>query len=78
MVMLRGETAAVPAPGPGGSLARASSPGSPGSIERAGATPPSDADDRMQQLYQTHAPALYRFLLRLTFGERQAAEDLLR
>jgi RNA polymerase sigma-70 factor (ECF subfamily) len=30
----------------------------------------------MQALYDAHARAIYRFLLRLTFGERQAAEDL--
>ena len=35
------------------------------------------ADERMRAMYQAHAEALYRFLLRLTFGERQAAEDLL-
>ena len=32
---------------------------------------------RMRELYHEHAKPLYRFLLRLTFGERQAAEDLL-
>jgi RNA polymerase sigma-70 factor (ECF subfamily) len=32
---------------------------------------------RMQALYQVHAKPLYRFLLGLTFGERQAAEDML-
>jgi RNA polymerase sigma-70 factor, ECF subfamily len=31
----------------------------------------------MQALYDAHAKPLYRFLLRLTLGERQAAEDLL-
>jgi RNA polymerase sigma-70 factor (ECF subfamily) len=31
----------------------------------------------MQQLYDLHAKALYRFLLRVTFGDRPAAEDLL-
>ena len=35
------------------------------------------AQERMRALYEAHAKALYRFLLRLTFGERQAAEDLL-
>jgi RNA polymerase sigma-70 factor (ECF subfamily) len=34
-------------------------------------------DARMQALYQAHAKPLYRFLLGLTFGEPQAAEDLL-
>lgn len=31
----------------------------------------------MQRVYQVHAGALYRFLLRLTLGDRAAAEDLL-
>ncbi|MEU4641850.1 sigma-70 family RNA polymerase sigma factor [Micromonospora sp. NPDC023814] len=35
------------------------------------------AEERMQALYDTHAKPVYSFLLRLTFGERQAAEDLL-
>jgi RNA polymerase sigma-70 factor (ECF subfamily) len=30
----------------------------------------------MQALYDAHAKAVYRFLLRLTFGESQSAEDL--
>jgi RNA polymerase sigma-70 factor (ECF subfamily) len=34
-------------------------------------------DERMQQLYDVHARPLYRFLLRLTFGDRLAAEDLM-
>jgi RNA polymerase sigma-70 factor (ECF subfamily) len=37
----------------------------------------SSAHERMQAMYDAHAKALYRYLLRLTFGERQAAEDLL-
>jgi RNA polymerase sigma-70 factor, ECF subfamily len=36
----------------------------------------ASAESRMQALYDAHATAVYRFLLRLTFGERQAAEDL--
>lgn len=32
---------------------------------------------RMRALYDAHAKPLYHFLLSLTFGERQAAEDLL-
>jgi RNA polymerase sigma-70 factor (ECF subfamily) len=36
-----------------------------------------DRDARMQQLYDLHAKPLYRFLLRLKFGDRLAAEDLL-
>ena len=32
---------------------------------------------RMHALYRTHAPALLRFLTRLTMGKREAAEDLL-
>lgn len=39
--------------------------------------PPPDADRRMRELYELHGGALYRFLLRWTRGERQAAEDLL-
>lgn len=35
------------------------------------------ADERMTALYQAHSPSLFRFLLRLTLGQRQAAEDLL-
>src|SRR4051794_16817312 len=33
-------------------------------------------DARLEALYRAHGRALYRFLLRLTFGQRQAAEDL--
>lgn len=36
----------------------------------------SGADRRMQELYEAHGGPLYRFILRLTLGERQAAEDL--
>ncbi|OKI84551.1 hypothetical protein A6A27_40390 [Micromonospora sp. CB01531] len=32
---------------------------------------------RMRALYETHADAIFRFLLRLTLGERGLAEDLL-
>lgn len=35
------------------------------------------ARERMRQLYQEHAKPLHQFLLRLTFGDRQVAEDLL-
>jgi RNA polymerase sigma-70 factor (ECF subfamily) len=31
----------------------------------------------MRQLHDLHAPPLFRFLLRITFGDRQGAEDLL-
>src|SRR5215217_3375314 len=42
-------------------------------------TPAADSPDaRIEALYRAHGRALYRFLLRLTFGERQAAEDLCR
>jgi RNA polymerase sigma-70 factor (ECF subfamily) len=34
-------------------------------------------DSRMQVLFQANAKPLYRFLLRLTRGERESAEDLL-
>ena len=37
----------------------------------------SSGEARMQALYDAHAKPLYRFLLQLTFGDRQAAEDLL-
>jgi RNA polymerase sigma-70 factor (ECF subfamily) len=36
----------------------------------------TSAATRMRALYVAHADAVYRFLLRLTFGERQTAEDL--
>jgi len=35
------------------------------------------AAERLQQLYDLHARPTFRFLLRLTLGDRQAAEDLL-
>lgn len=35
------------------------------------------ADERMTALHEVHAAPLHRFLLRLTLGDRQAAEDLL-
>jgi len=35
------------------------------------------ADERMTALYENHGAALYRFLLRLTFGQQHHAEDLL-
>jgi RNA polymerase sigma-70 factor (ECF subfamily) len=35
------------------------------------------ADERMAALHQAHSASLYRFLLRLTLGQREAAEDLL-
>src|SRR5262245_54089402 len=38
---------------------------------------PSNAEERMKMLHDLHARPLYRFLLRTTFGERQAAQDLL-
>jgi RNA polymerase sigma-70 factor (ECF subfamily) len=38
---------------------------------------PSVAEAQMRMLYDLHAGPLYRFLLRVTFGERQAVEDLL-
>ena len=37
---------------------------------------PAAVQARMQAIYRVHADAVYRFLLRLTFGERQTAEDL--
>ena len=38
---------------------------------------PGGPDDRMRRLYDLHAAPVFRFLLRITFGDRQAAEDLL-
>jgi RNA polymerase sigma-70 factor, ECF subfamily len=38
---------------------------------------PAAAEARMQALYDAHARPLYRYLLTLTFGDRQSAEDLL-
>jgi RNA polymerase sigma-70 factor (ECF subfamily) len=38
--------------------------------------PPQVADARMRELYRVHSRSLYRFLLSLTLGQRQAAEDL--
>jgi len=35
------------------------------------------ADERMRALFAQHARPVYAFLLRLTFGDRQLAEDLL-
>jgi len=40
-------------------------------------TGPVARDARMQQLVDLHASTVYRLLLRLTFGDRVAAEDLL-
>jgi RNA polymerase sigma-70 factor (ECF subfamily) len=39
--------------------------------------PPTTADERMRALYRAHAGPLYRFLLRITFGDAHAAEDLM-
>jgi RNA polymerase sigma-70 factor, ECF subfamily len=35
------------------------------------------AEARMRELYDLHAGPLYRYLMSLTFGQRQAAEDLM-
>ncbi|MFG2044845.1 sigma-70 family RNA polymerase sigma factor [Dactylosporangium sp. NPDC048998] len=37
----------------------------------------NSADERMAAIHRDHSESLYRFLLRLTLGQRQAAEDLL-
>jgi RNA polymerase sigma-70 factor, ECF subfamily len=37
----------------------------------------ADAESRMRALYETHATGLLRYLLRLTMGNREMAEDLL-
>src|SRR5262245_53158619 len=42
-----------------------------------GITAPTSADERMDALYRAHAAPLYRFLLRITFGDSHAAEDLM-
>ena len=41
------------------------------------ATGPMSAEERMRALYHAHAKPVYWFLLRLTLGDRQAAEDVL-
>ncbi|GIH17974.1 sigma-70 family RNA polymerase sigma factor [Rugosimonospora africana] len=64
-------TASVPAAGaPASTAADASDASDP-------AAPPSSADERMRALYRAHAGPLYRFLLRITFGDAHAAEDLM-
>src|SRR5262245_54749350 len=40
-------------------------------------SPGLGSDTRMRELYHAHAHALRRFLLGVTFGEQQTAEDLL-
>jgi RNA polymerase sigma-70 factor (ECF subfamily) len=42
-----------------------------------GRTPAADTQSRMRELYEKSAAVLFPFLLRLTFGNRQLAEDLL-
>jgi RNA polymerase sigma-70 factor, ECF subfamily len=39
-------------------------------------TGPAATDARMRELYQAHATALHRFLLNVSFGAQQSAEDL--
>jgi RNA polymerase sigma-70 factor (ECF subfamily) len=46
-------------------------------VSRTSVDRPKAADVRMRALYDAHAGAVYRFLLNLTFGDRQLAEDLL-
>jgi RNA polymerase sigma-70 factor, ECF subfamily len=48
-------------------------------MESAHGTAPGSslADERMTALCRAHSAALYRFMLRLTLGQRQTAEDLL-
>ena len=41
------------------------------------AQPRRSAEQWMQAIYRAHAQPLYRYLVRLTLGDRQAAEDLL-
>src|SRR5258705_11724326 len=45
-------------------------------VTRSG-VPSADAECRMREVYEKSAEAVFRFLLRLTFGQRQLAEDLL-
>ncbi|WP_089251971.1 sigma-70 family RNA polymerase sigma factor [Asanoa hainanensis] len=49
-----------------------SEPGKPS----AGSGPPGDADELMRLLYREHAGPLLMFVLRLTGGDRQRAEDV--
>jgi RNA polymerase sigma-70 factor (ECF subfamily) len=49
----------------------------PPAARRRGGKPVPDTDTRMQAIHDAHAEPLYRYLVRLTFGDRQAAEDLL-
>jgi RNA polymerase sigma-70 factor (ECF subfamily) len=49
---------------------------SDGPAPRAGAIRASD-EERLRQLHELYAPPLLRFLMRHTFGDRFAAEDLL-
>lgn len=39
--------------------------------------PPPLVDDRLSALYEAHAESLMRFLMKLTFGNRPASEDML-
>ena len=39
--------------------------------------PSAGAEGRMRELYENSAEVVFRFLMRLTFGQRQLAEDLL-
>lgn len=38
---------------------------------------PASAEEAMKALYRQHGRFIYRFLLRLTFGDRQESEDIL-
>ena len=46
-------------------------------VSRASVDRPVAADVPMCALYDAHAGVVYRFLVNLTFGDRQLAEDLL-
>lgn len=50
------------------------SDGNTATVSRARST---SAENRMRELYENSAPNLFRYLLRLTLGRRQLAEDLL-
>ncbi len=39
-------------------------------------TPPGDSDELLRAIYGEHAPALLRYVLRLTRGDREFAEDV--
>src|SRR4051794_38219221 len=68
-VVYLSEVAAVPTRAPASKRSR--------STHSAEATGPQSArEQRMRAIYQAHGEALYAFLLRVTFGQPQLAQDL--